>query len=75
MAGSIEKRIEALEARANASGASWIVLEIDGNLPGDDAAIDALLAPLSVRRHDTVVAVKKFAFVKGLPRIASITPL
>ena len=30
-------------------------------LPDDDAAIEALLAPLFVRRHDTVVVVKKFA--------------
>ena len=75
MAGSIEKRIEALEAKANSRGARWIVLEADGNLPDDDAAIDALLASLFVRRHDTVVVVKKFVCIEGLPRVASITAL
>ena len=75
MAGSIEKRIEALEAKANSRGARWIVIEVDGGQPDDDAAVDALLAPLAVRRHDTVIAVKKFAVVEGLPRIASVTSL
>jgi len=75
MAGSIEKRIEALEKRANSRGARWIVIEVDGNRPDDDATIDALLAPLSVRRHVTVVTIKKFAVVEGLPRIASVTSL
>ena len=85
MAGSIEKRIEALEARANSRGARWIVIEVDGNLPDDDlspealakgdAAIDALLAPLCVGRQDTGVAIKKFVVVEGLPRIASVTSL
>ena len=75
MAGSIEKRIEALEAKANSRGARWIVLEVDGNSPDDAAAIDALLAPLSVGRQDTVVAIKKFVVVEGLPRIASVTSL
>jgi hypothetical protein len=40
MAGSIQKRVEALEAKANSRGARWIVLEADGNLPDDDAAMD-----------------------------------
>ena len=75
MAGSIEKRIEALEAKANSRGARWIILEVDGNSPDDAAAIDALLAPLSVGRQDTVVAIKKFVVVEGLPRIASVTSL
>ena len=75
MAGSIEKRIEALEAKANSRGARWIVIEVDGNQDDDEAAVDALLAPLSIGRQDTVVAVKKFVVVEGLPRIASITPL
>ena len=75
MAGSIQKRIEALEAKANSRGARWIVLEVDGNLPDDDAVIDALLAPLFVHRHDTVVAVKKFVCTEGLPRVASVTAL
>ena len=52
-----------------------IVIEVDGGQPDDDAAVDALLAPLAVRRHDTVIAVKKFAVVEGLPRIASVTSL
>jgi hypothetical protein len=73
--GNIEKRIEALEAKADSRGARWIVLEVDGSLPDDEAAIDALLAPLSVRRHDTVVAIKKFVVVEGLPRVASVTSL
>jgi hypothetical protein len=75
MAGSIEKRIEALEQKANSRGARWIVIEVDGNLPDDDAAIDALLAPLSVGRQDTVAVIKKFVVVEGLPRIASVTSL
>ena len=75
MAGSIEKRIEALEAKANSRGARWIVIEVDGNSPDDQAAIDALLAPLSVGRQDTVVAVRKFVYTDDLPRVASVTPL
>ena len=78
MAGSIEKRIEALEAKANSRGARWIVVEVNGNLDGDEAAekaLDALLQPLAVQRHDTVIAVKKFVVVEGLPRIASVTSL
>ena len=51
------------------------MLEVDGNLPDVDAAIDALLAPLSVGRQDMVVAVKKFVCVAGLPRVASVTSL
>ena len=78
MPSGIEKRIEALEAKANSRGARWIVVEVDGNLDGDEAAekaLDALLQPLAVQRHDTVIAVKKFAVVEGLPRIASVTSL
>ena len=71
MAGSIEKRIEILEARVNLRGARLIGLEVDGNLPDDEAAIDALLAPLNVGRQDTVIAVRKFVCTEGLPRIGT----
>jgi hypothetical protein len=76
MAGSnLEKRIATLEAKANSRGARWIVIEVDGDLPDEEAAVETLLEPLCVGRHDTVVAIKKFAVTKGLPRVASITPL
>lgn len=73
--GSIEKRIEALEAKANSRGARWIVLEANGNVSDDDAVIDALLAPLFCRRHDKVVVVNKFVCTEGLPRVADVTVL
>ena len=71
MVGSVQKRIEALEARINSRGARWILLEADSNLSDDDPAIEELLAPLFVRRHDVVIAVKKFAVIEGLPRVAA----
>ena len=57
MAGSnLEKRIATLEAKANSRGARWIVIEVDGDLPDEEAAVETLLEPLCVGRHDTVVA-------------------
>jgi hypothetical protein len=75
MAGSIEKRIEALEQRANSRAARQIILEVNGNVPADETAEAELLQSLAVHRHDMVIRLCKFVAVKGLPRIASVTSL
>ena len=75
MAGSIEKRIEALEQRANSRAARQVLIEVDGDLPVDEAAETALLQPLALQRRDLVIRVCKFVVVEGLPRIASVTSL
>lgn len=73
MAGALQKRIEILEAKANSRAARHIIIEVDGNLPDDDAAIDALLEPLCLGHQDVVIAIKKFA-VSGIPpSIISVT--
>jgi hypothetical protein len=44
---------------------------VDGNKPFGEAALAELLKPFDVQPDDTVVVVKRFVHIEGLPRIAS----
>jgi hypothetical protein len=72
---SLLKRLDAIAQSINVKQARWIVLEVDGNLDDDEAAVEALLEPLAIHNTDTVVTVKKFGAVEGLPCVGSVTIL
>jgi hypothetical protein len=45
----------------------------DGNKPFGDEAMAELLKPFDVQPEDTVVVVKRFGCVEGLPRVSATT--
>jgi hypothetical protein len=71
---SLLKRLEQIAEKINVKQARWIVLEVDGNLPENEEAEAALLGPLAIHNNDTVVTVRKFCAVEGLPCV-SVTVL
>ena len=46
---------------------------VDGNKPFDEEAMAELLKPFDVQPEDTVVVVKRFVHVEGLPRVSATT--
>ena len=75
MAGSIEKRIEALAQRIGSSRARQIVILVDGD-KDDQSAADAIVQELGAGRNDVVIFLGRFTGDKSdLPRLGSITDL
>ena len=75
MAGSIEKRIEALAQRIGSRRARQIIILVDGDKE-DQSATDAIVQELDVRSKDLVIYLARFSGTDpDLPRLGSITDL
>jgi hypothetical protein len=71
--GSALKWLERMEELIRWRKPRLIGVMVDGNKPFDEEAMAELLKPFDVQPEDTVVVVKRFVDVEGLPRVASIT--
>ena len=69
---AILKKLAVMERLIRFKKPRLITMLVDGNKPGDEEAEAALLEPLAVQPQDTVVVVKRFVDVEGLPRVGSI---
>jgi hypothetical protein len=63
--------LERMEALVSWRKPRLIGVVADGNKPLASQGLDELLKPFDVQPDDTVVVVKRFVCVDGLPRIAS----
>ena len=75
MSNKFLKRLDQLAQSINVKRARQIILEVDGNLPVDEAAEAAVLQSLAGQPTDMAIVIRKFCAVDGLPRISSVTQL
>ena len=70
---SVLRRVESLERAIRFRRPRWIVVAVDGTKDDDGGALDVLLKELDVQDDETVVCVKRFVEVAGLPCIVSVS--